>query len=93
MPKTQESSFAAQVKQRATTFLRQPLRMAAIVALQPYFQLLQRRRLQAVPTNAPRVVIMLVPGTDSISGGILSIYAFYCATRALLGAGATGARQ
>lgn len=89
MPKTQESSFAAQVKQRATKFLRQPLRMAAIVALQPYFQLLQRRRLQAVPPNASRVVVMLVPGTDSISGGILSIYAFYCATRALLGASAT----
>lgn len=87
MPDNQhpEVSLPARIKQRAAKFLQQPLRNAALVALQPYFHLVQRRRVQAMSPNAPQVVVMLVPGTDSISGGILSIYAFYCATRTLLG--------
>ncbi|UOQ68949.1 hypothetical protein [Hymenobacter volaticus] len=51
MQKARESSLAAQVKQRAAKFLRQPLRMAALLTLQPYFHVLQRRRLQAMPPS------------------------------------------
>lgn len=82
-------SLVARVRQQAAKFMKQPLRNSAILALQPYFQIIQRQRLLALSTNTAKVVVMLVPGTDSISGGILSIYAFYCATRKVLGAGAT----
>lgn len=78
-------SFAARVKQRASKFMQQPLRHSAILALQPFFRIIQRQRLLAIPNNADKVIVMLVPGTDFIGGGILSIYAFYCATRKILG--------
>ena len=84
-----DSSMVARIQRQAAKFMKQPLRNSAILALQPYFRIIQRKRLRALPTTADKVVVMLVPGTDSISGGILSIYAFYCATRNLLGAGAT----
>jgi len=79
------SNVVARLKQQGLKVMKQPLRHAALLLLQPFFQQIQRKRLQAIPIQGKRVVVMLVPGTDSISGGILSIYAFYLATQKILG--------
>ncbi len=77
--------LAQQLRQQAARFMKQPLRNAFRLVQQPYFQAAQRKRLRSMPEHGDKVIVMLVPGADSIGGGILSIYAFYCATRKVLG--------
>ncbi|HEX8348586.1 MAG TPA: hypothetical protein VF598_01370, partial [Hymenobacter sp.] len=53
---------------------------------QPFYRRRQLEYLSSLPKNADNITVMLVPGTDLISGGILSVFSFYYATQKAHGA-------